>query len=77
MLRKDDTSKQLVYYQAGIGTYTNPVLVTPVISQVSETLDEMFAWNLSAHVKGTVYRLRYLFPENQHLKTLTQAGMSS
>ncbi|THH13472.1 hypothetical protein EW146_g6748 [Bondarzewia mesenterica] len=51
MLRKDDPSKQLVYYQAGIGTYTNPILVTPVLSQASRTLDMMFAWNLGSHVR--------------------------
>ncbi|KAI5121318.1 hypothetical protein M0805_003785 [Coniferiporia weirii] len=50
-LKKDDEKQQLVYYQAGIGTYTNSSFVTPITNQVSKTLDEMIAWNLSAHVQ--------------------------
>lgn len=52
MLKKDDTSKQLVYYQAGIGTYADPILKAPVFEAVSRTLDEMLATNLSSHIKG-------------------------
>lgn len=51
MLRKDDTSQQLVYYQPGIGTYTGTDL--PIISNISKTLDEMFAVNISTHIKRT------------------------
>jgi len=50
MLKKDDATKQLVYYQAGIGTYTNPVLVTPFVSGISKVVDQMVAWNLAVHV---------------------------
>ncbi|GJE93482.1 DUF2235 domain-containing protein [Phanerochaete sordida] len=49
MLRKDDTTQQLVYYQPGIGTYTGTDL--PIISTISKTLDEMFAMNISTHIK--------------------------
>ncbi|KAG6810879.1 hypothetical protein H0H92_009971 [Tricholoma furcatifolium] len=50
MLKKDDREKQMVYYQAGIGTYTSPEVATPFASKISKTLDEMIAWNLSSHV---------------------------
>ena len=53
MLRKDDTSEQLVYYQPGIGTYTGTDL--PIISNISMTLDDMFATNLSTHIKRMSY----------------------
>lgn len=38
--------------QAGIGTYTTPQVATPIMTKVSQILDEMFAWNLDAHVMG-------------------------
>jgi uncharacterized protein (DUF2235 family) len=50
MLKKDDSDKQMCYYQAGIGTYTSPQVATPFMAKVSKTLDEMIAWNLGAHV---------------------------
>jgi hypothetical protein len=50
LLKKSDRSKQMVYYQAGIGTYTSPKIATPFMSSIRKTLDEMFAWNLHAHV---------------------------
>ncbi|KAF8157843.1 hypothetical protein B0H34DRAFT_431646 [Crassisporium funariophilum] len=50
LLKKDDRTKQLVYYQAGIGTYTSPKIATPLMSRMRKTLDEMFAWNIHAHV---------------------------
>ncbi|KAG6917743.1 hypothetical protein DXG01_001281 [Tephrocybe rancida] len=50
MLKKDDRDRQMVYYQAGIGTYTSPQIATPMAAKFSKTLDEMVAWNLSAHV---------------------------
>ncbi|KAM6490035.1 Uncharacterized alpha/beta hydrolase domain (DUF2235) domain containing protein [Amanita muscaria] len=52
MLKKDDKTKQMVYYQAGIGTYTSPAIATPLMSKLSKALDEMFAWNLDVHVMG-------------------------
>lgn len=53
MLKKDDRKQQMVYYQAGIGTYTTPQVATPFMAKISKTLDEMIAWNLDAHVIGT------------------------
>ncbi|KAF8522477.1 hypothetical protein BU17DRAFT_44706 [Hysterangium stoloniferum] len=50
MLKKDDRKEQMVYYQAGIGTYTVPEIATPLMAKISKTLDMMIAWNLDAHV---------------------------
>ncbi|KAL0959660.1 hypothetical protein HGRIS_011362 [Hohenbuehelia grisea] len=50
LLKKDDRDQQMVYYQAGIGTYTSPSIATPMAAKLSKTLDEMVAWNLDAHV---------------------------
>ncbi|KAI0078127.1 hypothetical protein K474DRAFT_1771218 [Panus rudis PR-1116 ss-1] len=52
LLKKDDSTKQLVYYQTGIGTYADPVLKTPLFESVSLVLDQMFASNLSSHIKA-------------------------
>ncbi|KAJ7174101.1 hypothetical protein C8R43DRAFT_1230806 [Mycena crocata] len=52
MLAKGDRSKQMVYYQAGIGTYTTPNIATPMMSKFSKFIDEAIAWNLNAHVMG-------------------------
>ncbi|KIM41061.1 hypothetical protein M413DRAFT_72257 [Hebeloma cylindrosporum] len=50
MLKKDDPGKQLVYYQAGIGTYTTPQIATPLASTISKNLDMAIAWNLDSHI---------------------------
>ncbi|KAF9565098.1 hypothetical protein CPC08DRAFT_630430 [Agrocybe pediades] len=52
MLKKDDPDKQLVYYQAGIGTYTTPQIATPLMAKFSQKLDMAVAWNLDAHIMG-------------------------
>jgi len=52
LLKKDDPSKQLVYYQAGIGTYTVPQIATPMFAKFSKMVDEGIAWNLDAHIMG-------------------------
>lgn len=52
MLKKDDPSKQLVYYQAGIGTYTTPQIATPFWTNISKSVDMAIAWNLDAHIMG-------------------------
>ncbi|KAJ7174136.1 hypothetical protein C8R43DRAFT_943752 [Mycena crocata] len=49
-LKKDDRTKQMVYYQSGIGTYASPKYATPIATKISLTLDAMIAWNLDAHV---------------------------
>ncbi|KAJ3575741.1 hypothetical protein NP233_g902 [Leucocoprinus birnbaumii] len=52
LLKKNDRNKQMVYYQAGIGTYTSSKAATPFITGIQKTLDEMVAWNLDSHVMG-------------------------
>ncbi|KAF8625941.1 hypothetical protein AX17_006667 [Amanita inopinata Kibby_2008] len=51
-LKKDDASKQMVYYQAGIGTYAIPQIVTPLMSAIDKKIDDALAWHLDAHVMG-------------------------
>jgi len=52
MLKKDDKSQQLVYYQAGIGTYNIPEIATPFWSKVHKKIDMAFGNHLDAHVMG-------------------------
>ena len=51
-----DPTKQMVYYQAGIGTYNIPQIATPLYSNISKTFDMMFASNMDHHIMG-----RYAF----------------
>ncbi|PSR73063.1 hypothetical protein PHLCEN_2v11085 [Hermanssonia centrifuga] len=50
LLQKDDHTQQMVYYQAGIGTYTVPQIATPFMANLSKNVDAAIAWNLDAHV---------------------------
>jgi uncharacterized protein (DUF2235 family) len=50
ILKKDDPNSQLCYYQAGIGTYFQPGVVSPLFRFAARVLDEMFAWYLSEHI---------------------------
>ncbi|KAJ7615876.1 hypothetical protein FB45DRAFT_757594 [Roridomyces roridus] len=38
-LKKDDCTKQMVYYQTGIGTYTSPRFATPMSAKISQVRD--------------------------------------
>jgi len=59
MLKKDSNTEQMVYYQAGIGTYTDPIFNLPVSYGISLTLDTMLAWSLGSHVKeGYTYLMQ-------------------
>ncbi|KAJ6579424.1 hypothetical protein B0H10DRAFT_2099928 [Mycena sp. CBHHK59/15] len=49
LLKKDD-SKQLCYYQAGVGTYLKPSMVSPLFEWGAKVLDEAFAIYLNDHV---------------------------
>ncbi|KAF5309618.1 hypothetical protein D9611_013957 [Ephemerocybe angulata] len=49
MLAKGDPDNQMVYYQAGIGTYIGP-RANPFLNRVSKILDEAIAWNLDTHI---------------------------
>ena len=44
LLSKDHTSEQITYYQAGIGTYLNPGVVSPIFEWAAKILDEAIAW---------------------------------
>ncbi|KAK0457554.1 uncharacterized protein EV420DRAFT_1271505 [Desarmillaria tabescens] len=53
LLKKDDRSQQMVYYQAGVGTYTPPRipgLITSKVYKVRTAVDLMIACSLDAHV---------------------------
>ncbi|KAG6840745.1 hypothetical protein C0991_004654 [Blastosporella zonata] len=50
MLKKDDPKDQLVYYQAGIGTYTIPQIAKPMMAKVHRAVDSMIGIHLDAHV---------------------------
>ncbi|KXN83327.1 hypothetical protein AN958_01563 [Leucoagaricus sp. SymC.cos] len=50
LLKKNDNTKQLVYYQAGIGTYTIPQIAKPMMAKVHKALDAMVGVHLNAHV---------------------------
>ncbi|ESK92370.1 hypothetical protein Moror_4580 [Moniliophthora roreri MCA 2997] len=50
MLKKDDCTQQLVYYQSGIGTYTVPQIARPIKAKLQKLLDMMIGIHLDAHV---------------------------
>ncbi|KAF7972919.1 hypothetical protein HWV62_16570 [Athelia sp. TMB] len=50
MLKRDDVKQQLVYYQAGIGTYTIPEIANPWTAKLQKTLDMMVGKNLNSHI---------------------------
>ncbi|GAW01068.1 hypothetical protein LENED_002638 [Lentinula edodes] len=53
LLEKDNCDDQLCYYQAyqaGIGTFFAPGVVSPLFQWCAKVLDEAFAWYLDAHV---------------------------
>lgn len=50
MLKKDDPAQQMVYYQAGIGTYNTTQIATPSGAKLSKTIDMMVGKHLDAHV---------------------------
>ncbi|CAE6454862.1 unnamed protein product [Rhizoctonia solani] len=52
LLKKDDRSKQMVYYQAGIGTGIGPKPSGKLLSKISQTVDMALATGLSVHVRG-------------------------
>ncbi|KAJ3924987.1 MAG: hypothetical protein NXY57DRAFT_1033063 [Lentinula lateritia] len=50
LLKKDDPSQQLVYYQSGIGTYTIPQIAQPWMAKLHKAADMMVGIHLDAHV---------------------------
>jgi hypothetical protein len=49
-LLKKDYDDQLCYYQAGVGTYFEPGIVSPIFEWGAKVLDLAFAWYLDTHV---------------------------
>jgi len=52
LLKKDDRSKQMVYYQAGLGTGMDTNSISPLFAKISKIVDTAIATGLSAHVCG-------------------------
>ncbi|KAG6376991.1 hypothetical protein JVT61DRAFT_1033 [Boletus reticuloceps] len=50
LLNKDCTDQQVAYYQAGVGTYFAPGVVSPLWLWFASLMDEAVAWYLDAHV---------------------------
>jgi len=62
-LTKNKPDEQLVYYQAGIGTYTSPLIATPILAKLASVADEAVAWYLNEHVKeGYVFLMQNYRP---------------
>ncbi|KIY51549.1 hypothetical protein FISHEDRAFT_36896 [Fistulina hepatica ATCC 64428] len=49
-LVKSECSKQLCYYQPGVGTFFPPGVVSPFFTWAAKTLDMAIAWYLDQHV---------------------------
>ncbi|KAH8119720.1 hypothetical protein DFH11DRAFT_1500290 [Phellopilus nigrolimitatus] len=67
LLKKGDNKQQMVYYQAGIGTYTIPQIATPIASKVRKTLDMMLGSSLHHHVMGGYEFLMENFREGDRI----------
>ncbi|CAE6489699.1 unnamed protein product [Rhizoctonia solani] len=52
LLKKDDKTKQMVYYQTGIGTGVGPSPGGRIATKISQTLDTMVASGLGDHVRA-------------------------
>ncbi|KAF7351811.1 hypothetical protein MVEN_01142200 [Mycena venus] len=65
-LEKNDREKQMVYYQSGIGTYTEFKL-TPLLTKLSLITDAAIAWNLAAHVIGGYEFLMQNYKDNDRI----------
>ncbi|KAJ6511738.1 hypothetical protein DFH09DRAFT_1049688 [Mycena vulgaris] len=73
MLKKDDKSQQLVYYQAGIGTYSIPEIAHPKLAKVRQAVDAMLGSHLNAHVMGGY---EFLMQNYQHGDKICLFGFS-
>ncbi|CAE6500180.1 unnamed protein product [Rhizoctonia solani] len=73
LLKKDDPSKQMIYYQTGVGTYSSPGLTTSVGLAIASKLDEAVAWYLYQHV---IDGYRYLMETYRIGDRITLFGFS-
>ncbi|KZT56882.1 hypothetical protein CALCODRAFT_435135 [Calocera cornea HHB12733] len=51
-LKTDDYTRQMVYYQSGVGTYLRPNMLMPIVRSVLKLLDDAFAWFVEPQVMG-------------------------
>ncbi|KAJ7457836.1 hypothetical protein FB451DRAFT_589308 [Mycena latifolia] len=73
MLKKDDKRQQLVYYQAGIGTYSIPQIAHPKLAKLHRAVDAMLGNHLNAHVMGGY---EFLMQNYQHGDKICLFGFS-
>jgi uncharacterized protein (DUF2235 family) len=52
MLKRDDRTLQMVYYQAGIGTWTIPDIASPWKAWFTKKKDQALGNHLDAHIQG-------------------------
>ncbi|KAH9159269.1 hypothetical protein EDB89DRAFT_2084158 [Lactarius sanguifluus] len=73
MLKKDDKSQQLTYYQAGIGTYTIPEVASPHMAKLKKNIDMAIGSHLDGHVMGARDRLSASsdIPKKEGAKNIT------
>ncbi|KAJ6541648.1 hypothetical protein B0H19DRAFT_959195 [Mycena capillaripes] len=76
MLKKDDKSQQLVYYQAGIGTYSIPEIAHPKLAKLHKAIDAMLGLHLNAHVMGMGGRSILTVETDQHGDKICFFGFS-
>ncbi|KAJ3746884.1 hypothetical protein EV360DRAFT_1697, partial [Lentinula raphanica] len=71
LLKKDDLSRQMVYYQAGIGTYTSPKVATPMMSRLAKVMIHpiymLIANQLNAHVMDGYEFLMQNYTAGDHI----------
>ncbi|EDR03434.1 uncharacterized protein LACBIDRAFT_307300 [Laccaria bicolor S238N-H82] len=53
LLKKGDPAEQLCYYQAGIGTWFKPGVVSPLFEWGAKVLDLVFAWYVTGREAST------------------------
>lgn len=58
----DDRKKQLVYYQPGVGTWTDPGIRDRSMRWIAKTADLAVAWYLNPHIIAG-----YVWLMNNHL----------
>ncbi|KAJ7053865.1 hypothetical protein C8F01DRAFT_503659 [Mycena amicta] len=73
LLKKDDPNQQLVYYQAGIGTYNIPQVARPWLAKLHRAVDAMLGYHLNSHIMGGY---EFLMQNYQHGDKICLFGFS-
>ncbi|KAF9460647.1 hypothetical protein BDZ94DRAFT_1311300 [Collybia nuda] len=66
MLKKDGPSKQMIYYQTGIGTYTTQ-RHGPIVSFIAKTLGSMVGREIDSHIKDGYEFLMHNYRTNHRI----------